>query len=185
MYPYGLNDSVKGVGNVSKRSEGDGLIVYSLFNKHDRKFKKRTRQRQRKRINGNEVRKEAKNRLLGYKCLQSVHAIIAYLMSLPKGKTRIVVDVAQQLVSEGHIPTRIVMLVKDLMAYRQRSNVATGMNSVMKEDRERCYINVLFHNKGMNMISLDKILCSKRVMAALPKHLRGPPPIVSYTYTKN
>ena len=105
-------------------------------------------------------------------------------MSLPKSKTRIVVDVAQQLVSEGHIPTRIVMLVKDLMAYRQRSNVATGMNSVMKEDRERCYINVLFHNKGMNMISLDKILCSKMVMAALPKHLRGPPPIVSYTYTK-
>ena len=101
-----------------------------------------------------------------------------------KSKTRIVVDVAQQLVSEGHIPTCIVMLVKDLMAYRQRSNVATGMNSVMKEDRERCYINVLFHNKGMDMISLDKILGSKRVMAALPKHLRGPPPIVSYTYTK-
>ena len=60
MYPYGLNDSVKGVGNVSKRSEGDGLIVYTLFNKHDRKFKKRTRQRQRKRRNGNEVSRKQK-----------------------------------------------------------------------------------------------------------------------------
>jgi len=38
VYPYGLNDSVKGVGNVSKKSEGDELIVYTLFKKHDRKF---------------------------------------------------------------------------------------------------------------------------------------------------
>ena len=31
MYPYGLNDNVRGVGNVSKSDER--LIVYTLFNK--------------------------------------------------------------------------------------------------------------------------------------------------------
>ena len=39
MYPYGLNDNVRGVGNVSKSDES--LIVYTLFNKQKRKFRKR------------------------------------------------------------------------------------------------------------------------------------------------
>ena len=44
-------------------------------------------------------------------------------------------------------------------------------------------MNVMFHNKGMDMINLSRILNSKKVMAAVPNYLRGPPPIVSYTYT--
>ena len=32
VYPYGLNDNVKGVGNVSSRTD-DGFVVYELFNK--------------------------------------------------------------------------------------------------------------------------------------------------------
>ena len=45
-------------------------------------------------------------------------------------------------------------------------------------------MNVMFHNKGMDMINLLRILNSKKVMAAVPNYLRGPPPIVSYTYTR-
>ena len=36
----------------------------------------------------------------------------------------------------------------------------------------------------MDKIDLPRILNSKRVMLAVPKHLRGPPPVLSYTYTK-
>ena len=36
VYPYGLNDNVRGVGNVSKSDES--LIVYTLFNKQKRNF---------------------------------------------------------------------------------------------------------------------------------------------------
>ena len=41
VYPYGLNDNVKGVGNVSSRTD-DGLVVYELFNTQKRKFRNRT-----------------------------------------------------------------------------------------------------------------------------------------------
>ena len=41
VYPYGLNDNVKGVGNVSSMSRSEDLIVYTLFNKHERKYRKR------------------------------------------------------------------------------------------------------------------------------------------------
>lgn len=74
---------------------------------------------------------------------------------------------------KSRIHTCIVILMKDLMAFGQRSKVATGMNRIMKADHERCYINDLFQNRGMNMIG------SKRVMAALLKYLKGPPHIVS------
>ena len=46
------------------------------------------------------------------------------------------------------------------------------------------YMNLMFHNKGMDMINFPRILNSKKVMAAVPNYLRGPPPIVSYTYTR-
>ena len=42
-------------------------------------------------------------------------------------------------------------------------------------------MNVMFHNKGMDMINLSRILNSKKVMVAVPNYLRGPPPIVSYS----
>ena len=52
-----------------------------------------------------------------------------------------------------------------------------------RESTNKNYMNVMFHNKGMDniMINLSSILNSKKVMAAVPNYLRGPPPIVSYT----
>ena len=38
-YPYGLNDNVRGVGNISKQP---GLVVNVLFNKRARKFRERS-----------------------------------------------------------------------------------------------------------------------------------------------
>ena len=49
VYPYGLNDNVKGVANVSSRTD-DGLVVYELFNKQTRKFRNRTAHRKRRKV---------------------------------------------------------------------------------------------------------------------------------------
>ena len=53
VYPYGLNDNVRGVGNVSKSDER--LIVYTLFNKQKRKFRKHRLQRKKRKVNVNIV----------------------------------------------------------------------------------------------------------------------------------
>ena len=53
-----------------------------------------------------------------------------------------------------------------------------------RTDIKRLYVNVLFHNKGMDKINLPIKLNSNRVMSVVPEHLSGPPPVVSYTYTK-
>lgn len=49
----------------------------------------------------------------------------------------------------------------------------------MKEGGDRLFMSVIFHNKGMGMIGISKILNSRRLMAALPRHLRGPTPMLA------
>jgi hypothetical protein len=60
-YPYGLNDNVRGVGNISKQP---GLVVNALFNRRYRKFRKRKDRRHRKR---NDLTSSLENCLHSYK----------------------------------------------------------------------------------------------------------------------
>ena len=82
MYPYGLNDNVRGVGNVSKSDER--LIVYTLFNKQKRKFRKRRLQRKKRKVNMNTVEEQLKSRLNKYKSIDFTLSIRAYVLNLPK-----------------------------------------------------------------------------------------------------
>ena len=47
-----------------------------------------------------------------------------YFMNLPRNKLRVVMNVVERLVLDGTIPTHILVLVKDLMAFRLKINVA-------------------------------------------------------------
>ena len=93
-------------------------------------------------------------------------------------------NVVERLVLDGTIPTPILVLVKDLMAFGLKINVAAKAENSKRESTNKIYMNVMFHNKRMDMIKFQRILNSKKMMAALPNYLRGPPPIVSYIYTR-
>ena len=82
VYPYGLNDNVRGVGNVSKSDER--LIVYTLFNKQKRKFRKRRLQRKKRKVNVNTVEEQLKSRLNKYKSIDFTLSIRAYVLNLPR-----------------------------------------------------------------------------------------------------
>ena len=79
------------------------------------------------------------------------------------------------MVSEQEVPVHILVLIKDLVAYRYRGKGVAIKDGVVKEGSERLLMTVMFHNKGMDMIGIPKILNSSRVMAALPEHLKGLP----------
>ena len=48
FYPYGLNDNVRGVGNISKMKGQGQLVVNTVFNRNKRKFRVRKYRRRRK-----------------------------------------------------------------------------------------------------------------------------------------
>ena len=103
-------------------------------------------------------------------------------MNLPRNKVRVVLNVVEKLVLDGTIPTRILILVRDFMAFRLKIDVVTKPENGKRERTNKNDMDVMFHNKGMDIINLSRILISKKVMMAVPKCLRGPPPIVSYSY---
>ena len=154
------------------------------FNKQKRKFRNRTAHRKRRKVDSRVVETEVKNQMILYKSPGFTFSFRTYFMNLPRNKLIVVVNVVERLVLDGTIPTRILVLVKDLMAFRLKINVAAKPENSKRESTNKNYMNVMFHNKGMDMINFRRILNSKKVMAAVPNYLRGPPPIVSYTYTR-
>ena len=121
------------------------------------------------------------NLVVDYKTSSFTFRLKSYIMRLPKYKVRVAADVIYRLVVSERIPNRILLLVNDLMSHRFRVVTASKVESVMT-DIKRSYLNVLFHNKGMDKIDLPRILNSKRVMSAVPKHLSGPPPVLQVKY---
>ena len=185
LYPYGLNDNVKGVGNVSSMSRSEDLIVYTLFNKHERKYRKRKPGRCRRKVVVKEVAEHVKCNVVKYKNINFTLNLRTYILNLPRNKLRIVEDVTESLVLNERIRARILSLVRDLVAFRFRSKVTTMRRDNVVNNSKRQYMNVLYHNLGMDMLNLPRTLNCKKVMMAVPNYLRNtPPPVVSYTYTK-
>ena len=105
-------------------------------------------------------------------------------MNLPRSKLGIIVEVTENLVLHEEISACTSLLVKDMVAYGLRCKVMQNKTNLDRESCDRQLMNVPFHDKGMDMVDLPRILNSKKVGAAIPNYLKGLPPIVSYMYTR-
>ena len=97
--------------------------MYALFNKSERKYRKRKPHRRRRRVTSKEVSEQIKSVVFGYNSTGFTFRLRSYLMGLTKYKMRIAADVISTLVIDEHIPTRVMILVNDLMAYRFKIKV--------------------------------------------------------------
>ena len=72
----------------------------------------------------------------------------------------------------------------DFIAYR---NGSQGDHPNVEETKpDRMFMNLTFHNKGIEMIDLQGILHHKNVLKTIPAFVRQQePPIVSYSYTNH
>ena len=183
VYPYGLNDNVRRLGNVSKQI-GKNLVVYSIFNKQARKFHRRSRKRRKHKVDGECLRQRFKVLLDTYKSPTFSHNIRTFLCTLPKRWLRQVWHVTEEFQLDDKIPSRIAMLVRDIVA--SRNKVHMGNKEVSSDNKmNRMYLNVLFHNKGIEMINIPGILHNRIVSRTVPDFIENQEaPTVSYTYTK-
>ena len=74
IYPYGLNDNVRRVGNVSKMI-GNGLNIYSLFNKQYHKSRRRISKRRKGKGNVALLKHKLMQLLHHYKSLSFSHQL--------------------------------------------------------------------------------------------------------------
>ena len=103
-YPYGLNDNVRGVGNISKQP---GLVVNALFNRRYRKFKKRKHRRHRKKLNLNDLTSSVENCLHSYKSRFFVFYVRSLVLSLPVKWMGVLWNVFQCWRQTHDVPDRI------------------------------------------------------------------------------
>ena len=82
---------MKQLGNVSKKI-GHGLVIYSMFNKHRRKFRKRLKPRIKVEVGG-DWKQDFVNLLNNYKYHNFCHKLRTILRALPKRLLKIAWDV--------------------------------------------------------------------------------------------
>ena len=153
--------------------------MYSFFHKHKRKYKNRPGKRNKNRVH-NVVIDDCLSRMLAsYKCCSFSSKLRVYIIVLPRRKLDIVRKVINSHLSEGRIPGRIAILVRDLIWFR----TPPSSNARDMDIEKRKFINVLFHSKGMDMVNLPSLLRNKNVISAIPPNVNNTPPIVSYKYT--
>ena len=97
-------------------------------------------------------------------------------------------DMIDNWLTGNDVPDRIAVLTRDLMAYKKRSpRMETACINVGRDStNSNGFMTVCYHNKGIEMIDLPRLLNSKTVKDAVPHFLSNrEPPMVSYAYTKN
>ena len=117
---YGLNDNVRGVGNISKMKID--LVVNTLFNKHERKFRMRKNRRQRKKRDLGELTDSIEHYLEKYKTCSFCFSVRTLILSLPRKWMCMVWDIFQNWVASHEVPTRIKVFFRDLIAFRKNTS---------------------------------------------------------------
>ena len=99
-YPYGLNDNVRGVGNISKQH---GLVVH----KRPRKFRKRNGHKRRRKVNLNYLSSRLEH------CLRDCKSDVFMFNFLPKKSMVALWNIFQCWTSGHEIPDHIVVLIQE------------------------------------------------------------------------
>ena len=103
--------------------------------------------------------------------------MFVHVFSLPRRHLITLLALTESWAASHDIPSRISLLVKDLIAFKIKSTgrVIDDACGVEKEDN-RGHMTVLFHNKGIEMIDLPKIVHYKSVRKAVPGFLNAQKP---------
>ena len=164
MYPYGLNDRLQHVGNVS-HSPVRSRNVFNLFNRHQC----------RKRSHGHRT---TYNGGLSH---GSLHRLLTTLHSARLPNLHKLFNECEQLISKEQ---RFRSIVLDVCYKRLFIPVRTGTDSTAKPLRR--FIKVFFQNKGIDKVKLTAILHNKLVRSKVPIYFQEQdPPLVIYKYTNN
>ena len=154
------------------------MVVYSLFHKHDRKFRNRKGRRSKSKIYNELIDKHFSQLLASSGSCCFTKDIRVYILGLPRRKLGEISKVLNNFLLWDELPGRIGILIRDFVRFRN----SPRHNIDYQADNKR-FISILFHSKGMDMVNLPSLLHNKNVISAIPSCIDNTPPIVSYRYT--
>ena len=180
MYPYGLNDRLQHVGNVSHSYVRSRNNVFNLFNRHQRRKRSHGR-RSNSRRNSEITLDQLRNLYNGGQSHGGLHRLRTTLHSARLSNLHKLFDECERLIVANQ-EQRFRSIVLDVCCKRLFFPVRTGTDSTAKPPRR--FIKVFFHNKGIDKVKLTSILHNKLVRSKIPIYFQEKdPPLVSYKYT--
>jgi len=175
VFPFGLNDKVRGIGNVSQTS----TQIHSgmLFNKHSRKKRSHGHRKNNKasihKITVRDLDKMVNNDNL---CL---HQVKCSLYALPLSVLHKINDDASDQFFSNQISDITYHLITEISYCRLFKPVLSISNPP-----KRYFMKMEYNNKGIDTINITNILHNKAVRKCIPPYFQNTEvPIISYKYT--
>ena len=148
-----------------------------LFNKQPRKYRKRQARRCRKKI----VLADLATQVDTLLCFR----FNTLVLSLPKKYMMALSTIIDNWKATHDVPPCVSVLAKGLIAYKKRAPRMDTNDVIKSNNKSGAFMTLRYHNKGVEMINLPKILNLKEVRDTIQPFLsHRKPPLVSYSYTK-
>ena len=155
----------------------------TLFHKQTRNFRKRQPWKRRRKIEVTNLTESLEKLLDNYKSCHFCFSIRSLILTLPRKCMITLWSIVNNWVTTHDVPDRIVVLVKDLIAFRKRTTPIVSDDVVKGSKKVGSFMTVRYHYKGIEMLELPKIL-HRSVMNTIPQFLSNKkPPRVSYSYS--
>ena len=180
--PFGLNEKVRKVGNISQK-QSENLLVTQLF--HSSHRRPRSHGRRTNRVNNSKFHKNTTVECLEniWKGSNRLHTLRTKLFGLPLNKLFNLVEKAKVFPKRGDFDFESMFaIVHSISKQRLYKPVqASGSDPV-----EQKFMKINFVNKGIEYLNISNILRNKKVLRQIPPYFKDhEPPTISYKYPKS
>ena len=176
--PYGCNDNIKGIGNLSNVRQ-DNVNSLSLLNSQTR----------RKRSHGKR-KNNSKNHVFDFLNMLPIvetklgpHEIRTKLFALPLKELRKIQEETKnrKICIDYKTPEyKLTSMILSVAKFRLEAQ-----KEVIESEQHKNFLHIEFANKGIDLLNLSNILHHSKVMKKIPPYFnQKKPPSLSYQYTK-
>ena len=180
--PFGLNDKVRRIGNISQK-QSENLLVTQLFHSSQRRPRSHGRRinRASNRVPRDETTVEHLVNI--WKDSDRLHTLRTTLFGLPLNKLFKLVEEAKVHRKRGELEFELMFSVVNSISKQRlyKPVQASGSDPV-----ERKFMRINFVNKGIEYLNISNILRNKKVRKNIPPYFKDQePPTISYKYPKS
>jgi len=176
IWPFGLNDRVKGVGNVSKKYSKIGCSS-QLINSQSRPNRSHGHRKHHNKSFHDYVNVTFLQDIYGKP--GGLHLLRSLLYSIPLNLLSKLHDEILALFIRKQVPKPVYYIVTDISNHRLFKPVSTH-----HDEKKQTFIKMLYRDRGIDLINLPNILHNKKVQSYIPPYFDATMPTISYKYTK-
>ena len=176
VWPFGLNDRVKGIGCLTKKYSKIGNSS-QLITTQSRPQRKHGNRKHHNKSYHEHVTVDFLKDIFAK--VDGLHLLRSLLYSIPHYLLSKLHEEVSQLYIRRDISKPIYYILKDIANHRLFKPVTTHENKT-----KPVFIKIFYRDRGIDLINLPNILHNKKVQSLIPPYFDATMPTVSYKYTK-